>query len=82
MSETGHSGSCRDMVEYLSDYIDGELDGSLQDLIDRHRGDCPPCEAFIRTLTRTVEAVRSQPSEPLSEELKRALSRAIRGACD
>jgi len=81
MSESEHAG-CRDMVEYLSEYLDGELDASLQEIIDKHRGNCPPCQAFIRTLSRTVEAVRSQPSEPLPEELKQALVRAIRGASD
>jgi len=70
--------SCRKMAEYLSDYVDGELDASLRRVIDDHGGECPPCRAFIRTLTLTVEAIRSQPREPLPSSLKRSLAAALR----
>ena len=80
MTYTGHAMSCHEMVECLSDYIDGEIREDLRSLIDAHRGDCPPCEAFVRTLARTVEIVRAQPREPLSPALKRALVAALRKA--
>lgn len=73
-----HSMSCREMAAYLSDYLDGELQAGLRALIDAHRGDCPPCEAFIRTLARTVEAVRAQTREPLSAALKASLADSLR----
>lgn len=75
-----HDMTCREMAEYLSDYVDGELDGSIRRLIDTHGGDCPPCRAFIRTLARTVEALRAQPREPLSPALRESLSEALREA--
>ena len=75
-----HPLSCREMAEYLSDYLDGELTASLCALIDAHRGECPPCEAFIRTLERSVEVVRSQPHEPLPPPLKTKLLEALRRA--
>ena len=78
MTDTGHTMTCGEMVEYLSDYLDGALRDDLRSLIDSHRGDCPPCEAFIRTLARTVEIVRAQPREPLSADLKRALIASLR----
>lgn len=80
MTQHDHAMSCGEMAEHLSDYIDGELREDLRSLIDAHRGDCPPCEAFIRTLTRTVEVVRAQPREPLSAARKRALARSLREA--
>lgn len=73
-----HSMSCREMAASLSDYLDGELQADLRSLIDAHRGECPPCEAFIRTLARTVEAVRAQPREPLSDGLKKSLADSLR----
>ena len=72
-----HSMSCREMAAYLSDYLDGDLQADLRTLIDAHRGDCPPCEAFIRTLARTVEAVRARPREPLSPALKKSLAASL-----
>ncbi len=69
--------NCREMAHLLSDYVDGELDASLRNVIEAHGGECPPCRAFVRTLARTVEVVRSQPREPLSAEIRKALCEAL-----
>jgi len=74
--------TCREMAEWVSEYVDGELAASLREAIDRHCGDCPPCEAFVRTLARTVELIRARPQEPLSPERLQALSNALRRAAD
>ena len=70
--------NCLEMVQFLSDYIDGDLDASLREVIDRHGGECPPCRAFVRTLSHTVEIVKSHPREPLPPDLKMALLEALR----
>ena len=70
--------NCRDMAEYLSDYVDGDLDESIRKVIDSHGGECPPCRAFVRTLRRTVELVRANPREPLPPALRQALCDALR----
>ena len=75
-----HALSCREMAEHLSDYLDGELSASLAALIDAHRGECPPCEAFIRTLAKSVQVVRARPREPLSPALRERLLEALRQA--
>jgi predicted anti-sigma-YlaC factor YlaD len=80
MSSARHPMSCREMVDYLSEYLDGELGADLRALIDGHRGDCPPCEAFIRTLAFIVEAIRADPREALSAVQKHALVEALRRA--
>ena len=72
--------NCRDMVDYLSDYVDGELDASIRKIIETHGGECPPCRAFVRTLRRTVEMVQASPSEPLPPILRQALCAALRKA--
>ena len=75
-----HVLSCREMAEHLSDYLEGELAASLTGLIDAHRGQCPPCEAFIRTLAKSVEGVRARPRDPLPEVLRKRLVEALRQA--
>jgi anti-sigma factor RsiW len=71
---------CLEMVDLLSDYIDGNLDAGMRGLIEEHGGECPPCRSFIRTLKKTVEAVRKQPRSPLPEKLRSALAEALRKA--
>jgi len=71
---------CGEMVEYLSDYLDGDLDTALRRTIDEHGGRCPPCRAFIRTLRATVEAVRALPRRRLGQGAVRSLALALRKA--
>ncbi len=80
MTAKDHPMDCREMAQYLSEYLDGELDESLRRVIEQHGGECPPCRAFVRTLERTVEIVREQPREPLPDGLKKALAEALRRA--
>jgi anti-sigma factor RsiW len=68
------------MVEHLSDYIDADLDARLRQVIDAHNGECPPCAAFVRTLSLAIEAVRALPREPLPPALKQSLIDALRKA--
>jgi anti-sigma factor RsiW len=68
------------MAQYLSDYLDGELEASLRQILERHGGECPPCAAFVRTLSRTVEAIRHQPREPLPPALEQRLTQALKHA--
>jgi anti-sigma factor RsiW len=72
--------TCREMVEHLSAYLDGELDTALRAMIDAHEGECPPCRAFVRTLAATVAAVRALPREPLPPKMKANLAEALRRA--
>ena len=80
MSREKHGMSCREMIGYLSDYVDGDVDAAIRRVIDQHGGECPPCRAFVRTLARTVEAIRSQPREAISPALKQALAGALKKA--
>jgi predicted anti-sigma-YlaC factor YlaD len=72
--------TCREMVDRLSDYIDGDLEAGLRRLIDDHKGECPPCRAFVRSLALTVRAVRALPGKPIPEALRRSLRAAVRAA--
>jgi anti-sigma factor RsiW len=72
------SMTCREIVERLSDHVDGEVGAELRRAIEAHGGDCPPCRAFLRTLRATVRMVRRLPREPLAPSFQKALVRALR----
>ena len=46
--------ACRDVVELLSDYLDGDLDPPLAAAVERHLALCPACIEYLRQL-RQVE---------------------------
>jgi RNA polymerase sigma-70 factor (ECF subfamily) len=50
---------CKEMFAALSDYIDGALDDSMCDELEKHLHGCVPCENFLDSLERTVAQCRS-----------------------
>ena len=74
-----HAG-CREMFARLSEYLDGELDAEICSRIEAHMGDCPPCEAFLESLRRTVNLARDLPEHELPEDFTRELVEAYHKA--
>jgi predicted anti-sigma-YlaC factor YlaD len=50
---------CREILEALSDYIDGELEARLCAQIEAHMRDCPDCRVMVDTLRKTVLLYRT-----------------------
>jgi predicted anti-sigma-YlaC factor YlaD len=70
--------TCRDVIEFLADYLNGELTREERDLFLKHLGVCPPCIAYLQTYEETIilsksamEASHDLPPAP--EELVRAI---------
>ncbi len=59
---------CKQMFAELSDYLDDELDSALCEELEKHLGDCEPCQAFVSNLESTVEHLRKFPQEKLDPE--------------
>lgn len=74
--------TCEEIFTVLSEYIDGELSAELCESIRAHNGNCPPCQAFVETFTKTLELVREQPAEPLPSAVKDELSAALKRCRD
>jgi len=61
---------CRTLFAALSDYMDGLVDDAVCEQMDRHIGDCEPCQAFLRSLKSTVQRCRSYAPECKSNRAK------------
>jgi RNA polymerase sigma-70 factor (ECF subfamily) len=57
------SRHCKQIFANLSDYLDGALDDTLCEELERHMGGCKPCEAFLASLRNTIEQTHSLPSQ-------------------
>jgi RNA polymerase sigma-70 factor (ECF subfamily) len=53
---------CRELFAALSDYLDEKLDDAMCDKIEKHMGDCRPCQEFLATLERTIAQCRKSPN--------------------
>jgi RNA polymerase sigma-70 factor (ECF subfamily) len=65
---TPRPGRCKALFAELSEYIDGELPAADCDELEKHLGGCAPCQAFLKSLETTVEALRRQKAEGLAPE--------------
>jgi len=80
MSRSSDEGSpgCREVLNLLSDYVDGELAAETREALDRHLGACPPCERFLRTFRATRDVCRESLAEEMPEELRNRLRAFLR----
>ena len=50
--------TCQELVDFLSDYLEGELPGAQDRVFREHLERCPPCVAYLETFKRTLELER------------------------
>ena len=72
------SPDCREIFARLSEYLDGELESDICSQLEEHMDDCPPCQAFLETLRRTVAVTRDLPAQTLPDDMKDELLEAYR----
>jgi anti-sigma factor RsiW len=70
--------ACRQLVELVTDYLEGALDPATMDAVDRHLALCPHCERYVEQMRETISAVGHVPVETLSEQTKAGLIDAFR----
>lgn len=66
--------ACRELLESLSDFVDGLLEEELCAEIERHMSDCSDCRIVVDTLRKTVSLYRTS---SISEELPRDVRRRL-----
>lgn len=73
--------TCRELLDFLHLYLDGELGADRRAEFDRHLGVCEPCRTYIREYRQAVAAgkaafVASDEPADAPEELVEAILRA------
>jgi anti-sigma factor RsiW len=68
--------TCREVVEYLMAYLDGELPEAERLVFEEHLAECPDCVHYLETYRETVrlgrDACRGEDG-PVPEDLVRAI---------
>jgi anti-sigma factor RsiW len=62
--------TCREMLERISAYLDGDLDERSCRDVRRHCRDCPACATLLANLERTVGLCREAGAKPLPESVR------------
>lgn len=61
---------CSEVLAALSEYVDGELDGSMVDKVENHLLGCPNCERFGRNFGSMVVSLRKESQQSPEAELE------------
>jgi anti-sigma factor RsiW len=48
--------TCREFIDFIMSYLDGELPGEQREPFERHLSRCPACDRYLRQYQATVTA--------------------------
>jgi anti-sigma factor RsiW len=76
--------TCRELIDFIMDYLNDALPAHQRDAFDRHLAVCPSCVAYLRTYEQTVGLSKSAhaaaPDEPVPASVPEELVQAILAA--
>jgi len=50
--------ACRELIEFLADYLDGDLGPDERSVFERHLAECPDCAAYVRSYAETIRLAK------------------------
>jgi anti-sigma factor RsiW len=71
--------SCQELVELVTDYLEGALPSELHDRFERHIAHCSGCQTYLDQMRKTIRVTGELTAESLSPEAERSLLDAFRG---
>lgn len=79
MSRPAEEMSCRDLVELVSDYLEGALPAPERARFESHLAGCEPCRTYIEQVRQTIAAAGRLTEESLKPHVREQLLEAFRG---
>ena len=62
---------CRELLDHLGAYLDGDLGLALGLAFESHAHACPPCRCLVQNCRQTILVYRRQAPPPLAPDLHR-----------
>lgn len=70
--------SCQELVELVTDWLEGALDVRHTALFEEHLAACDGCARYVAQLRRTIEATGRLTTDDLSPDAESTLLQAFR----
>jgi anti-sigma factor RsiW len=70
--------SCQELVELVTDYLEGALDVAELARFEQHLAGCGKCQAYLEQLRQTIRVTGMLTPDDLSPEAETALLSAFR----
>lgn len=67
--------TCRQLIEFIEEYLAGDIDGTRREDFERHLKVCPSCRAYLQSYRETIALARGAFNDPttLPPELMAAI---------
>lgn len=69
--------TCRELVEFLIDFVSNELPPEHRARVEQHLKRCPPCVTYVETYQLTIRLTRQLPCKPMPPELVQRLREVL-----
>ena len=65
--------ACQELVELVTDYLEGRLSSAERERFDVHIAGCDACTAYLEQMRMTLTALGRIPEESISEQAREEL---------
>lgn len=69
---------CQELLQQLSDYVDGTIDPVVCRDLEKHLAGCEPCEVVMDTLRKTITIYKAGQPVELPMEFRQKLHDCLR----
>jgi anti-sigma factor RsiW len=69
--------TCRELIDFIIEYVDGHLENTARHDFERHLGVCPSCRAYLDSYRKTMALTRAAASDERVDDVPEALVRTI-----
>jgi len=72
--------TCCEVIDFLLEYLSGELSASERAEFEQHLAECPDCAAYLKSYEQTIKlgkAVFADPEAPVPQDVPEELVQAI-----
>lgn len=72
--------TCKELLEFLADYLDGELPADAKQVFEKHLSVCSPCRNYLKSYEATIRLAKTAKVDDRAEAapLPEALVEAIK----
>lgn len=78
MTEPVDDLTCQELVEVVTDYLDGAMSVADRERFERHVGECAGCEAVVSQFRATIEVTGRLTEEQVSEQQRETMRGVFR----
>ena len=78
MSAATRDLACQEIVELVTDYLEGAMDPALRAAFEAHLSDCRHCPHYLEQMRATIRVAGTITADDLPPELRDGLLEAFR----